>query len=42
MDEKEKKSGFKKFLKENRSLVFTIPVFIVLVVAVILVYVLTG
>ena len=42
MNDKEKKSGLKKFFQENRSLVFTIPVFIILVVAVILVYVLTG
>jgi hypothetical protein len=42
MDGKEKKSGFGKFLRENRSLVITIPVFIVLVVVVILVYVFMG
>jgi len=42
MAEKEKKTKFKKFLDENRSLVFTVPVFLVLVVVVILVYVLDG
>ena len=42
MGDKDKKSGLKKFFQENRSLVFTIPVFIVLVIAVILVYVLGG
>ena len=42
MDEKEKKSGLSKFLRENRSLVITIPIFIVLVVVVILVYVFMG
>ena len=42
MTEKEKKTKFKKFLDENRSLVFTIPVFIVLVIVVILVYALGG
>ncbi|MBN2559278.1 MAG: hypothetical protein JXB33_11040 [Clostridia bacterium] len=42
MNEKEKKTGFRKFLDENRSLVFTIPVFIVLVIVVVLVYLLGG
>ena len=42
MGDKDKKSGLKKFFQENRSLVFTIPIFIVLVIAVILVYVLSG
>jgi len=42
MAEKEKKTKFRKFLDENRSLVFTVPVFIVLVIVVILVYVLGG
>ena len=42
MAEKQDKSKFKKFLDENRSLVFTVPVFIVLLVVVILVYVLGG
>lgn len=42
MAEKEKKTKFKKFLDENRSLVFTVPVFIVLVIAVILVNILSG
>lgn len=40
MGDKDKKSGLKKFFQENRSLVFTIPVFIVLAVVVVLVYVL--
>jgi len=42
MGDNDKKSGLKKFFQDNRSLVFTIPVFIVLVIAVILVYVLGG
>lgn len=42
MGDKDKKSGLKKFFQENRSLVFTVPVFVILVIAVILVYVLTG
>jgi len=42
MGEKDKKSGIKKFFQDNRSLVFTIPIFIVLVIVVILVYVFSG
>ncbi|MBN1623878.1 MAG: hypothetical protein JW903_05885 [Clostridia bacterium] len=42
MAEREKKTKFKKFLDENRSLVFTVPVFLVLIVVVILVYALSG
>ncbi len=42
MAEKDKKSGLKKFFQENRSLVVTIPVFVVLVIVAILVIVLNG
>ena len=42
MTEKNEKSKIKKFLDENRSLVFTVPVFLVLIVVVILVYALNG
>ena len=38
MAEKEKKTKFKKFLDENRSLVFTVPVFLVLVIVFVLIY----
>lgn len=42
MNDNNKKTGLKKFFEENRSLAVTIPVFVVLVIAVILVYVFSG
>ena len=42
MNDNDKKSGLKSFFEKNRSLVFTIPIFIILVIVVILVYVLGG
>ena len=41
MVDNKQKSGFKKFFKDNRSLMYTIPVLIVLVVAVVVVYILS-
>ncbi len=42
MSKKEELTGFKKFAAENKSLLFTIPVFVVLLVIVLFVYVFSG
>jgi len=42
MSKKEELTGFKKFANENKSLLFTIPVFVVLLVIVLFVYVFNG
>lgn len=42
MSKKEELTGFKKFVSENKSLFFTIPVFVVLLVVVLFVYVFNG
>jgi hypothetical protein len=42
MVEKQEKSKFKKFIDENRSLIFTVPVFVVLAIVLVMVYVLGG
>jgi Tfp pilus assembly protein PilP len=42
MAKNEEPTGFKKFVDENKSLLFTIPVFVVLLVIVLFVYVFNG